>query len=76
MLQNEVLIFELVTIDGFTTGAVVIGKITTLTHKARNDTVKGGPSVAETFFASAQCTEIFGSFWNNIGTKLGGKQQN
>lgn len=40
MLQGEVLILELIAIDGFATGAIVIGKITTLAHEVWNHAVE------------------------------------
>lgn len=53
VLQLEVLVLELVAVDGLTTSAVVIGEIATLTHEVRNHTVEGAVLVAEALLACA-----------------------
>ncbi|KNC33742.1 hypothetical protein FF38_09079 [Lucilia cuprina] len=70
VLQGEVLISELVAIDGFTAGTIVVCEITTLAHEVGNDTMEGGALVAETLFTGAESTEILSGLWNNIATEL------
>jgi hypothetical protein len=41
VLQLEVLIGELVSVDGLATSAVALGKVTTLDHEVLDDTVEG-----------------------------------
>ena len=40
MLQLEVLILELVAIDGLATSAIVVGEVTTLAHELGDDAVE------------------------------------
>lgn len=40
VLQGEVLILELVPIDGLATSAVVVGEVTTLTHEVGDDAME------------------------------------
>ena len=40
LLQDEVLVSKLVTVDRFSAGTVVVGEISTLAHEARNHTVE------------------------------------
>lgn len=70
MLQGEVLILELVAIDGFATSAIVIGEITTLAHEVWNHAVECWVFVAETLLAGAQGTEVFACLWYHISTEL------
>lgn len=53
VLQREVFIFEFVTIDGFATGAIVVGEIAALAHEIWNDSVEGAAAVTETLFTGA-----------------------
>jgi hypothetical protein len=40
VLQDEVLVLELVAIDGFATSAVVVGEVASLAHEVGDDTEK------------------------------------
>ena len=68
MSKLEILVFKLVSIDGFSTGSIVVGKISSLTHKIGDHTMKSGASITETFFAGAKSTEIFSSLGNHISS--------
>lgn len=68
VLQLEVLISELRAVDGLSTGTIVVGEVTALTHEVRDDTVEGGALVTETFLARAQCTEILARLRSDIGS--------
>lgn len=70
MLQLEVLIFELVAIDGLATSAIVVGEITTLAHELRNDTVEGGALVTESALARAQGPEVLSCAGHHISSQL------
>ena len=41
MLELEVLIFKLESINGLSSGSIVVGEISTLAHKIRDDAVEG-----------------------------------
>lgn len=68
MLQGEVFILEFISVDGFSTSAVMVGEITTLTHEVWNHAVECGIFVAKTFLAGAQSTEVFASLRHYIIT--------
>jgi hypothetical protein len=59
VLQLEVLVSELLSVDALATGAVVLGEVTALAHEIRDDAVEGGALVAKALLTSAQSTEVF-----------------
>ncbi len=76
VLQVEVLISELVTVDGFTASAVAASEITTLAHEILDDTMEGGAlevqrlaGAALALLAGAEAAEIFGGLGDNIGAE-------
>lgn len=54
VLQLKVFVGKLLSVDGLSAGSVVIRKVTTLQHEARNDAMERRALVAETFFLRAQ----------------------
>lgn len=58
MLQGEVFILELVSIDALSTSAIAAGEIAALAHEVRNDTMELAVLVAEPLLTSAQSAEI------------------
>jgi len=70
MSQLKVLVFEPGAIDRFSTGAIVIGKITTLTHEIRNHPVETAALVSETLFSSTKRAEVFRCLGDNIFPQL------
>lgn len=70
MLKGEVLIFEFVSVDGFSTSAVMVGEITSLTHEVGDDTVECGGFESIALLAGAQSAEVLASLGNDVGTKL------
>ncbi len=70
----EVLIGELGTVDGATTGTVLVGEVTTLAHKVGNDSVEGAASVAQitTLLTSAQSSLVLCSPWHILGKEFKG----
>jgi len=51
VLQLEIFILKLVTIDRFSSSAVVIGEISSLAHEVGNDTVERAASIAKALLA-------------------------
>jgi len=72
VLQLEVLISKLLTIDRLTTSAVMVGEVTTLEHELGDDAVEGAVLVGQTaaLLASAEGTEVLGSLGNHISVQL------
>jgi len=66
VLQLEILILELVAIDGLPSSPVASGEITTLAHKAGDDSVEGRTLVAKALLSSAESTEVLNGLGNNI----------
>jgi hypothetical protein len=66
VLQLEVLVGELLTVDGLATSAVATGEVTTLKHEVRDDSVERRALVAETLLASAESTEVLGGLGDDI----------
>jgi len=73
VLEGEVLVGELFTVDGLTAGAVAAGEVTTLTHEIVNDTMEGGAlevkglaALAHALLAGAEAAEIFGGLGDDI----------
>lgn len=61
VLQLEVLVGELLAVDGLAASAIVVGEVTTLEHELGDDTVESGAGVAEALLASAESTEVLSS---------------
>lgn len=70
MLELEVLIRELVAVDGLAARAVTAGEVTTLAHEAGDDAVEGRALVAEALLSSAQSTEVLGGLGDDISAQL------
>lgn len=64
VLDVEVLVLELVAVDGLTAVAVEVGDVTTLDHEPWNDSVEDGVFVAKALFARAQGSEVLSGLWN------------
>jgi len=77
VLQFEVLISKLGTIDGFTTSTIATSEITTLKHELRDNTVERAALVAKrlarlasSLLTSAEATEVLSGLRDNIVVKL------
>jgi len=68
--ELEVLVGELLTIDGLATSAVATGEVTTLEHEVRDDTVELGARVAEALLASAESAEVLDGLGDNVIEEL------
>lgn len=62
----EVLVLELVAVDGFASVPVVVGDVTTLRHEPWDHSVENRVLVAEALFARAQRSEVLGGLWNGL----------
>lgn len=58
MLEQEIFIVELRSIDGFASSAVVIGEISSLSHEVIDDPMEVRSLVSETLFMGAESSEV------------------
>jgi len=79
-LAIEVLVGELLAVDGLAAGAVALGEVTTLAHEVRDDAVEGGALVAQglaalalPLVADAQVEEVIGRPGDDILEELEGQ---
>ena len=72
MLQGEVLVLELVAVDGLAAGAVTRGEVAALAHEVGDDPVEGGALEAEALLPGAQRAEVLGGLGHHVGAQLGG----
>jgi len=68
---DEILILELLAVDGASTGSVSTGEVTTLGHEAGDDTVELGLDVAlADLLVQAKITEVLSGLGDNIVVEL------
>ena len=60
MLELEVLIGELVAVDGLAAGAVALGEVTALDHEVLDDAVEGRALVTKALLACSKSSEVLG----------------
>jgi len=70
VLQLEVLVLELVAIDGLAPGAIPGSEVTTLAHEVRDHPVEAGSLESESLLPSAQCTEVLACLRDNVRPQL------
>ena len=70
VLQREVLILELVAVDGLASGSVAGSEVSALAHEVGNHAVEGGALVAVALLPGAQGAEILAGPRNNIVPQL------
>jgi len=68
--QLEVLVGELLAVDGLAAGAVATGEVTALKHELRDDTVELAALVAEALLAGAERTEVLGGLGDDVVEEL------
>ena len=66
VLELEVLVGELLSVDGLATSAVTTGEVTTLEHEVGDDAVERGALVAEALLAGAESAEVLGGLGDNV----------
>ena len=72
VLQGEVLILELLSIDALSTSAITLGEVTALTHEPWNNAMKFTSFEAKALFTGAKGSEVLCCLWDNIRTQLHG----
>jgi len=70
VLQLEVLIGELLAVNGLSAGAIATGEVSALEHEIGDHTVELGSLVAEALLTGAQGTEILSRLGNDIIEEL------
>ena len=70
VLERKVFVLELVPVDGLSARSVLVRKITSLAHEARNDAMKRRRFVPESGFPGAQLTEVFSRFRAHVRSEL------
>lgn len=70
VLEGEVLILKLFSVDGLSSRAIEVRKIASLAHEVGNDAMKNGPLEAKALFSGTQGPEVLSSFWHDIFAKL------
>eukprot|EP00438_Fugacium_kawagutii_P007964 Skav221209 [mRNA] locus=scaffold2467:118558:119648:+ [translate_table: standard] len=58
MVEGEVFVFKLFTVDGLAPSPIAFREVTTLAHELRNYPMELGTFVAESFLSAAQRPEI------------------
>ena len=66
VLDFEVLVGKLLSVDGLAAGSVVFGEVTALGHEVSDDSVETASFVAETMFSGAEGSEVFGSLGGDV----------
>lgn len=75
VLQGEVLVLELVAVDGLASGAVVVGEVTALAHEVGDDAVEARSLEAEALLAGAQRTEVLDRLGDDVAAELKGGEK-
>lgn len=66
----EVLVLELCSVDGLSTGSVVVGEVPALAHEVGDDAVERGGLVAVALLARAEGAEVLSSLGNDVLPEL------
>jgi len=76
VLELEVLVSELLAVDGLASGAVAAGEVAALAHELGDDAVERGSleverlaGLADALLAGAQAAEVLDSLGDNVGAK-------
>lgn len=70
VLELEVLVGELLAVNGAATGAVATGEVTTLEHELGDDAVEGRGDVALALLALGELTEVLGGLGDDVVEEL------
>lgn len=66
VLADEILVIELVAVDGFPARAVTSSEVPTLEHEFGDDAVEAGALVPETFLTGAEGAEVLGGAGDDV----------
>ena len=73
VLDFEAFVAKLLSIDTFSTSSISLGKVTTLSHESRNDTMKQAclevqhlATLSSACLSRAKLPEVLNSSWNNV----------
>lgn len=70
MLEQEIFIVKLGSIDGFASSAVVVGEISSLGHEVIDDAMEVRSLVSEALFVGAESSEVGRSFGHFLVEEL------
>jgi len=70
VLELEVLVLELVAVDGLAAGPVVVGEVPPLAHEVGDDSVESRATVPKAFLSSAKGSEILSGLGNHVSPQL------
>lgn len=77
MLSLEVLVGELLSVDGLATSSISLGEVTSLAHELGDDSVElaaleveGLAGLAGSLLTSAESSEVLGGLGDYIGVEL------
>jgi len=69
VLELEVLIWELLAIDGLSTSAIALCEITALDHESRDNTMEVGSFISIALLSSCQCAEVLNCLGNRLSVQ-------
>mmetsp|Transcript_10028 Transcript_10028/g.11699 ORF Transcript_10028/g.11699 Transcript_10028/m.11699 type:complete len:212 (+) Transcript_10028:124-759(+) len=72
MLQLEVFVVKLLTVDGLAPGTVASGKVPTLDHEVLDHTMKSRAFIAKTLLSSSKRAEVFSGLWHSLAEQTKG----
>ena len=70
VLELKIFVSELLPVDRFATGAVVVGEVTTLAHEVGDHAMERRTLEAKPLFAGAERTKVFSRLRHHIGPKF------
>jgi hypothetical protein len=70
MLELKVFVGKLAAVDTLSSGTIVVGKVTSLTHESRNDTMKAAPGKTEALLAGTERPKVLGRLGNDVAAKF------
>jgi len=70
MLEGEVLISKLLTIDGLSTSSIVFGEVSSLNHEVGNDPMESGSLESESLLAGTESSEVLSRLGDDITSQF------
>jgi hypothetical protein len=68
VFQSKVFVFKFFSVDGFSSGSIVICKVPSLAHEFGDDAMESGALVSKAVLHGAQGSEIFRGFRDNVSS--------